>query len=150
MTAPSREREWEFEPVYHNYGPHRAGLPPLVPRSPIGSARDPDARTVSRAPTVRYEVAGTSYEYTAAHGRFRQTLRIGDPVTVLYDPAHPSVARIRGEGKVLVPVITSGFVLSALLVALVLLRTRRLGADPVRPRPADQLDGASEAQDQLR
>ena len=31
MTAPSRESETEFEPVYHHYGPHRAGLPPLVP-----------------------------------------------------------------------------------------------------------------------
>src|SRR3954466_4235578 len=34
MTAPTRvqhgERD-EFEPVYHRYGPHRAGLPPLVP-----------------------------------------------------------------------------------------------------------------------
>ena len=122
----------------------------LVPRSPIGSARDPDARTASRAPTVRYEVAGKSYEYTAAHGRFRQPLKVGESVTVLYNPADPSVARIRGEGKVLVPVITSGFVLSALVVALILLRTRRLGADPVRPRPADQFDGAGEAQDQLR
>ena len=27
MTAPTRERE--LEPVYHHYGPHRAGLPPL-------------------------------------------------------------------------------------------------------------------------
>ena len=24
-------RDVEFEPVYHFYGPHRAGLPPLVP-----------------------------------------------------------------------------------------------------------------------
>jgi teichoic acid transport system permease protein len=31
MTAPTRERETEFEPVYHRYGPHRAGLPPVVP-----------------------------------------------------------------------------------------------------------------------
>jgi len=31
MTAPTRERETEFEPVYHRYGPHRAGLPPLLP-----------------------------------------------------------------------------------------------------------------------
>src|SRR5215210_3131870 len=31
MTAPTRESETEFEPVYHRYGPHRAGLPPLVP-----------------------------------------------------------------------------------------------------------------------
>jgi teichoic acid transport system permease protein len=41
MTAPSdsgegrarvgRARDAEFEPVYHYYGPHRAGLPPLIP-----------------------------------------------------------------------------------------------------------------------
>jgi teichoic acid transport system permease protein len=31
MTAPHRERTYEFEPVYHHYGPHRAGLPPLIP-----------------------------------------------------------------------------------------------------------------------
>jgi teichoic acid transport system permease protein len=31
VTAPSRERQREFEPVYHHYGPHRAGLPPLLP-----------------------------------------------------------------------------------------------------------------------
>jgi teichoic acid transport system permease protein len=26
-----RTRQTEFEPVYHHYGPHRAGLPPLIP-----------------------------------------------------------------------------------------------------------------------
>ena len=26
----SRARDVEFEPVYHFYGPHRAGLPPLT------------------------------------------------------------------------------------------------------------------------
>ena len=32
MTAAARvEPADEFEPVYHHYGPHRAGLPPLVP-----------------------------------------------------------------------------------------------------------------------
>jgi teichoic acid transport system permease protein len=31
MTAPSRGRDQQFEPVYHYYGPHRVGLPPLVP-----------------------------------------------------------------------------------------------------------------------
>jgi teichoic acid transport system permease protein len=31
VTAPTRERSREFEPVYHHYGPHRAGLPPLIP-----------------------------------------------------------------------------------------------------------------------
>ena len=36
VTAPGgprvgRARHAEFEPVYHFYGPHRAGLPPLIP-----------------------------------------------------------------------------------------------------------------------
>jgi teichoic acid transport system permease protein len=31
MTAAQRERVRDFEPIYHHYGPHRAGLPPLVP-----------------------------------------------------------------------------------------------------------------------
>ena len=31
MTASQRERVRDFEPVYHHYGPHRAGLPPLIP-----------------------------------------------------------------------------------------------------------------------
>lgn len=31
MATVSRESEPDFEPVYHQYTPHRAGLPPLVP-----------------------------------------------------------------------------------------------------------------------
>jgi teichoic acid transport system permease protein len=31
MTATSPARDAELEPVYHDYGPHRAGLPPLMP-----------------------------------------------------------------------------------------------------------------------
>jgi teichoic acid transport system permease protein len=31
VTATHKERELDFEPIYHHYGPHRAGLPPLVP-----------------------------------------------------------------------------------------------------------------------
>ena len=31
MSTAHRERELDFEPVYHHYGPHRAGLPPIVP-----------------------------------------------------------------------------------------------------------------------
>lgn len=31
MTATTRETRPAFEPVYHRYGPHRVGLPPLVP-----------------------------------------------------------------------------------------------------------------------
>ena len=111
----------------------------LVPRAPIGSTREPasDARMVSRAPTVRYEVGGKWYEYTAAHGRYRQRLQIGETVTVLYDPKDPAVARIRGEGQVLIPVITSGFVASAVLVAAILFKTRNLGVPATRRRRPD-------------
>ena len=31
MTATSPAPDAEFEPAYHHYGPHRAGLPPLIP-----------------------------------------------------------------------------------------------------------------------
>ncbi len=31
MTTTSRAEDTEFEPVYHRYGPHRAGLPPMLP-----------------------------------------------------------------------------------------------------------------------
>lgn len=31
LSAPTRVSETEFNPVYHHYGPHRAGLPPLIP-----------------------------------------------------------------------------------------------------------------------
>ncbi len=48
------------------------------------------------------------------------------------------------------PVITSGFVLSALVVALILFRTRNLGAATAsRRKPAERSDGAREPQDHL-
>lgn len=31
MSAPTRTDDREFNPVYHSYGVHKAGLPPLVP-----------------------------------------------------------------------------------------------------------------------
>ncbi len=107
----------------------------LVARAPIGSTRTQpaNARTVSQAPQVSYVVDGKTYEYTAAHGRYHQRLKVGDHVRVLYDPADPASARIKGEGKVLVPGITASFGLAALLVAVILFRTRRLG---VRDRSA--------------
>ena len=72
----------------------------LVARAPLGSTREaqPDARTPSLAPKVTYEVAGRTYDYVAAHGRARQRLQVGDRVTVLYAPADPTKARLRGEG----------------------------------------------------
>ena len=49
MTAPSRGRETEFEPIYHNYGPHRVGLPPLVPYFRELWHRRPFATEMSKA-----------------------------------------------------------------------------------------------------
>lgn len=106
----------------------------LVARAPAGSTREPAAgtRTLSQAPKVSYVVNGTTYSYTAAHGRYHQRLKVGDRVQVLYDPSDPSVARLKGEGTVLVPGITVAFALAAALVALVLVRTRKVGSTPGR------------------
>lgn len=50
MTAPARvDPHDEFEPVYHRYGPHRAGLPPLVPYFRELWARREFAAEMSRA-----------------------------------------------------------------------------------------------------
>lgn len=100
----------------------------LVPRAPVGSTRDArtDARAPSLAPKVTYVVAGRTYTYVAAHGRYRLRLQVGDPVTVLYASGDPSSARLRGEGQDLGPVVSGGFGLAAvLLLLLLLLKVRR-------------------------
>lgn len=108
----------------------------LVARAPAGSNREPrHGQRPSLAPTVHYEVAGHGYDYTAAHGRFRQPLQPGDTVTVLYDPSNPAVARLRGEGAVLVPGLTTGFAVAAVGVGVLLFRTRNRGGPPDRRRP---------------
>jgi hypothetical protein len=110
----------------------------LVARAPAGSTREPvtGARTVPQAPKVSYTVDGTTYTYTAAHGRYHQPLKIGDQVQVLYDHAHPGRARLKGEGTVLLPGITATFALAALLVVVILIRTRNLGVVPAPGRRA--------------
>ena len=89
---------------------------------------------VSLAPRVSYVVNGTSPEYTAAHGRFRQHLKVGDTVQVLYVRSDPSVARLQGEGRLMVPAIAGGFALATLVVAFILVRTRKLGV-PAKRQP---------------
>lgn len=113
---------------------HQAGSTPgtvvaLVARSPAGGNRTTPAstRTVSLAPRVSYVVDGRTYDYTASHGRLRHRLKVGDQVQVQYDVADPARARLRGEGRVLVPGITAGFGLAALGVAVLLVRTRHVG-----------------------
>ena len=101
----------------------------LVARAPLGSTREaqPDARTPSLAPKVGYVVDGRTYEYVAAHGRYRQRLQVGDRVTVLYAPSAPGTARLRGEGQDSGPFVSAGFGLAAVLLVLVLVRPRRRG-----------------------
>ncbi|SDV00931.1 teichoic acid transport system permease protein [Microlunatus sagamiharensis] len=59
MTAPVREST-DFEPVYHHYGPHRAGLPPLVPYFRELWHRRGFASEMSRA-TMRGEKTSTFF-----------------------------------------------------------------------------------------
>ena len=107
----------------------------LVARAPLGSTREaqPDARTPSLAPKVAYEVAGRTYDYVAAHGRARQRLQVGDRVSVLYAPADPGKARLRGEGRDSGPLVSAGFGIAALLLVLVIVRPRRRSAGPRPP-----------------
>ena len=99
----------------------------LVARAPLGSTRESraDARVPSLAPKVSYVVDGRTYDYVAAHGRYRQRLQVGDTVTVLYAPSDPASARLRGEGQDSGPAISTGFALAAALLVLVLVRSRR-------------------------
>lgn len=112
----------------------------LVARAPVGSTRDarPDARTPSLAPKVTYQVGGKTYEYVAAHGRYRQRLQVGDKVTVLYAPSDPTNARLRGEVLNGGPLFSVGFGVAAVLLVLVLVRlrrrSRRRGTTPGAPR----------------
>ncbi len=59
MTAPVREST-DFEPVYHRYGPHRAGLPPLAPYFRELWHRRGFASEMSRA-TMRGEKTSTVF-----------------------------------------------------------------------------------------
>jgi hypothetical protein len=104
----------------------------LVPRAAAGSAREPSptVRTMPTAPTVRYTVNGRTYTYTAAHGRYRQRLRVGDTVPVRYLPADPGQARLQGEDRVLLPLLAILFLLAALGVVVLLVVTRRVGRRP--------------------
>jgi hypothetical protein len=91
------------------------------------------------APTVRYVVDGHSYTYTPARGKRHPTVQVGDTVTVLYDATDPATtARIRGEGAVALPLVTAGFLATAVGLAVLLVLTRprrRPNVDARRPGP---------------
>ena len=109
----------------------------LVARAPLGSTRESRSNP-SLAPRVRYTVDGKTYDYTAAHGRYRQRLRVGDTVTVLYPTGDPGTARLRGEGRHVGPMLAGSFTLGAVVVALGLVWTRpsRLQRSRVPAHPA--------------
>ncbi len=133
MAAVFGGLSMEGREFVHNAASTTGTVTALVVRPPAGSARATDRRMISRAPTVHYEVGGRGYDYTAAHGRYRPRVSVGQTVTVLYNPDDPAQARLRGEGQVLVPGIAVGFLASAVVVGIVLIRTRRLGsAEPVK------------------
>lgn len=98
----------------------------LQPRPLPGSSHQPSTsqRNVPYAPVVSYQVGGHTYTYTPSHGRYGLTEKVGDHATVLYDPANPSVARLRGEGRILMPVLPIAFGLATAAVVVALVATR--------------------------
>ena len=106
--------------------------PPAGRRDPERSGRHPRAAGPLRGGRPDVRIHGGPRHVSA-------DLQLGDQVVVLYDPADPSQARLRGEGRLMVPLITSGFATAALLVGYVLFRTRHLGprqhAQSAAPRP---------------
>ncbi len=103
----------------------------LVPRAFSGSPRVVrQGRGVPLAPQIQYAVAGTTYTYTPSQGSYKPRVAVGDHLTILYDPDNPGdSAQLKGEGRVLLPVVTVGFGLVAVGVVIVLVRTRRIGAN---------------------
>ncbi len=110
----------------------------MEPRPLAGTTRVPAiGDDVPRAPEVRYEVAGRTYLYTPTHGLLGSAVQVGDQIEVLYDPADPARARLRGEGQILLPLITAGFATAAIGVIVLLVLTRKrsdtAGRAPARP-----------------
>ena len=116
----------------------------LEPRPIAGTTRVQASGTdLPLAPQVRYVVNGRTYLYTASHGVVGSQLKVGDAIEVLYDPSNPEQARLRGEGRILLPLITAGFGTAAVVLSIVLILTRTRGngslhATPALPRRASR------------
>lgn len=110
----------------------------------VGSARAPGTKGTrpAYAPVVRYSVGDKQYEYQPSHGTYRPRWRVGQQLTIIYDPSDPQgTARIRGEGKLLLPVIAGGFYACALAMGLVLFATRSIVQ--IDPGPASRVRPAA-------
>lgn len=109
----------------------------LEPRPIAGTTRvQPSGTDIPLAPQIRYVVNGKTYLYTASHGVVGSQLEVGNAIEVLYDPSNPERARLRGEGRILLPLITAGFATAAVVLGVVLILTRNHGAGP-RPAPPE-------------
>lgn len=51
---------------------------------------------MTAAPVVRYDVDGKAYEFTSSMSSKPPAYKVGEQVTVLYDPAEPSEGRLDG------------------------------------------------------
>lgn len=102
----------------------------LVPKTFTGSPRGLRRHDgVPLAPVISFTADGMSYRYTPSQGSYKQRIAIGDRVTILYNPQNPGdTAQVKGEGRVLLPVITVGFGLISIGLVVMLIRTRRLGS----------------------
>ena len=100
-----RARETEFEPVYHHYGPHRAGLPALIPYFRELWRRRAFAAEMSRA-TMRGANTSTFFGQAAdpqPSTARRCVLHPGDDHSPrersgLLRPSHPGDIRIPARG----------------------------------------------------
>ena len=93
MSAPTRTDDREFNPVYHSYGVHKAGLPPLVPYFRELWHRRGFAAEMSKA-TMRG--ANTTTFFGQAWLILNPLLLAGDLLPAGHDhpgPARPAVLR---------------------------------------------------------
>lgn len=111
----------------------------LEPRPVAGTTRvQPSGTDLPLAPQVRYVVNGRTYLYTASHGVVGSQLKVGDAIEVLFDPSNPERGRLRGEGQILLPLITAGFGTAAVVlsVGFILTRNRGTGARQAPTAPS--------------
>lgn len=123
----------------------------MVPTPLPGGTRVPTGsrRREPMAPTVLFVVDGQTYRYTPARGNRHPKVKVGDTVTVLYDATDPGhTARIRGEGRFALPLVTVGFFGTAVGIGVLLVATRpgrrrRGRSAPGRPGPRPAVPGAT-------
>ena len=78
---------------------HRLAKATSVPGTIVGFERQTTWRPVASFPTVDFRtLTGDSRRVTIQQGRVLTRVKVGKPVTVIYDPAKPHVAYIGSVG----------------------------------------------------